>query len=98
MLDFPVPFRPVMALNCSSKPGMTTRCAYDLKPSSDISLMCMTPSFCRSTYKENEIDASLVTLPFGHTASSRPRAGSHQLNHAPVLLRTEKTVGAAQPL
>jgi len=31
--DFPDPFNPVMALKRSSKPLMTVRLAYDLKPS-----------------------------------------------------------------
>jgi len=33
MLLFPLPLRPVMALNSGSKPDTTVRCAYDLKPS-----------------------------------------------------------------
>lgn len=33
MLDFPEPFRPVMALKVGSQPVMTVRTAYDLKPS-----------------------------------------------------------------
>ena len=41
MLDLPDPFRPVIALNCGSKPGMTTLCAYDLKPSTVISFTCI---------------------------------------------------------
>jgi len=41
MLDLPLPFRPVMALNCWSKPVTTVRLAYDLKPSIMISSICM---------------------------------------------------------
>ena len=41
MLDFPLPLRPVMALNFGSKLGIVTRVAYDLKPSSVISSMCI---------------------------------------------------------
>lgn len=37
MLDLPLPLRPVIALNCGSKAGTVTRCAYDLKPSMVIS-------------------------------------------------------------
>ena len=41
MLDFPLPLRPVMALNFGSKLGIVTRVAYDLKPSRVISSMCI---------------------------------------------------------
>ena len=37
--DLPLPFRPVMALKAGSKPETTVRVAYDLKPSSTISMM-----------------------------------------------------------
>ena len=39
--DLPLPLSPVMALNWESKPEMTVRVAYDLKPSSTISMMCI---------------------------------------------------------
>ena len=39
MFDFPDPFRPVIALNFGSKRPITVRCAYDLKPSTMISIM-----------------------------------------------------------
>lgn len=41
MLDLPDPLSPVIALKRGSKPGTTTRDAYDLKPSMVISEMCM---------------------------------------------------------
>lgn len=41
ILDFPVPFKPVMALNLGSKFGIVTRVAYDLNPSRVISSMCI---------------------------------------------------------
>jgi len=41
MLDLPLPFRPVTALNNGSKPLTSVRCAYDLKPSSTIALINM---------------------------------------------------------
>ena len=41
MLDLPLPLRPVMALNSESKPEISVREAYDLKPSSTIPLMYM---------------------------------------------------------
>ena len=44
MLDFPLPFNPVMALNWGSNPGISTRCAYDLKPSKLISFTYMVSS------------------------------------------------------
>ena len=40
MLDLPLPFRPVMALNSGSNPAISVRVAYDLKPSTMIVLMC----------------------------------------------------------
>ena len=49
MLDFPLPFRPVTALNSGSQPEMTVRFGYDLKPSRMISVMCIfagTPTRC----------------------------------------------------
>lgn len=39
MLLFPLPFRPVMALKSGSKPTISVRWAYDLKPSRTICLM-----------------------------------------------------------
>ena len=39
MFDFPDPFRPVIALNFGSKRPITVRCAYDLKPSTMISMI-----------------------------------------------------------
>lgn len=33
MLDFPLPFSPVIALNSGSNPIISVLCAYDLKPS-----------------------------------------------------------------
>lgn len=33
MFDFPLPFRPVIALNNGSNPDITVLCAYDLNPS-----------------------------------------------------------------
>ena len=41
--DLPEPLRPVIALNSGSKPVMTVRFAYDLKPSRMISRICMAP-------------------------------------------------------
>ena len=41
MLDLPLPFKPVMALNFGSKLGMVTRVAYDLKPSSVIETLAL---------------------------------------------------------
>ena len=41
MFDFPDPFRPVIALNFGSKRPITVRCAYDLKPSTMISMIRM---------------------------------------------------------
>ena len=39
MFDLPLPFNPVIALNCGSKPETVVRVAYDLKPSITICLM-----------------------------------------------------------
>lgn len=39
MLDFPVPFNPVIALNSLSNPSTSHRLPYDLKPSITIDLM-----------------------------------------------------------
>lgn len=39
MLDFPLPFNPVIALKPGSKFDSVTLCAYDLKPSIETSLM-----------------------------------------------------------
>ena len=47
MLDLPLPLRPVMALNSESKPEISVREAYDLKPSSTIPLMYMALLCCR---------------------------------------------------
>ena len=47
MLDFPVPFSPVIALKYLSKAGMWTRVAYDLKPSMVMSSMYMVESYLR---------------------------------------------------
>lgn len=41
MFDFPLPFKPVMALNNGSNPFTSVRFAYDLKPSKTIPLMYM---------------------------------------------------------
>lgn len=41
ILDFPLPFRPVIELKVSSQPLMTVRTAYDLKPSMTISTTLM---------------------------------------------------------
>lgn len=42
ILDFPLPFRPVIELKLSSHPLMTVRTAYDLKPSITISTTLIT--------------------------------------------------------
>ena len=39
MFDLPLPFNPVIALNCGSNPETVVRVAYDLKPSITICLM-----------------------------------------------------------
>lgn len=39
MLDLPLPFKPVIALNWGSNPAMVVRVAYDLKPSITTCLM-----------------------------------------------------------
>lgn len=60
MLDLPDPFRPVIALNCGSKPGMTTLCAYDLNPSTVISFTCIliTNYHYRACYKLKSLNCS----------------------------------------
>ena len=47
MLLFPLPFKPVMALNSRSHPEMTVRVAYDLKPSTITSSMNMMKRLCK---------------------------------------------------
>lgn len=39
IFDFPVPFKPVIALNSLSNPSISVRRPYDLKPSMTIDLM-----------------------------------------------------------
>lgn len=39
ILDFPVPFKPVIALNSGSNPNISVRLPYDLKPSTIIDLI-----------------------------------------------------------
>lgn len=39
MLDLPLPFKPVIALNWGSNPAIVVRVAYDLKPSITTCLM-----------------------------------------------------------
>ena len=39
MFDLPLPFKPVIALNCGSNPETLVRVAYDLKPSMTTCLM-----------------------------------------------------------
>ena len=39
ILDFPLPFKPVIALNWGSNPLISVLCAYDLKPSTTIDLI-----------------------------------------------------------
>ena len=47
MFDFPLPFRPVIALNWGSNPEMVVRVAYDLKPSITTCLMYILNRFRR---------------------------------------------------
>ena len=39
ILDLPVPFNPVIALNSGSNPNISVRLPYDLKPSTIIDLI-----------------------------------------------------------
>lgn len=49
ILDFPLPFKPVIALNDGSKPLMTVRLPYDLKPSIDMLFMYILSNHSKTT-------------------------------------------------
>jgi len=51
MLDLPLPFRPVIALNCWSKPCTTVRLAYDLKPRTRAEGVRQRPLFVRACFQ-----------------------------------------------
>ena len=55
MFDFPDPFRPVIALNFGSKRPITVRCAYDLKPSTMISMIRMVREGTRTKVHFNRL-------------------------------------------
>lgn len=84
ILDFPEPFKPVMALNSGSQSLITVRVAYDLKPSSTssstniddpetpVKLKRRIPKKPNLNRRPNGLDKGRHTTP-GSAGSSEPR-------------------------
>ena len=67
MFDFPLPFRPVIALKNGSNPLTSVRCAYDLKPSITNDLMYMILCNGDDSYNENNFNKMTVEIKWNFT-------------------------------
>lgn len=75
IFDFPLPFKPVIALNDGSKPSITVRLPYDLKPSIDMLFMYMLLNHNKSTTQPAIQIKTTVVFNFYYNSLSRVCGG-----------------------
>ena len=76
MFDFPDPFRPVIALNFGSKRPITVRCAYDLKPSTMISMIRMVREGTEKSVLNKTVYAKKMVLKTNSKIGNRKRVSA----------------------